>query len=96
MKLTKEQIEKIAQLARLRLSEEEMERYADQLTTILNYVDMLKELDTAGVPETSQVTGLTSVTREDEGRGSLATPDELLACSPLEKVDHQIRIKRIM
>ena len=96
MKLTKEQVEKIAQLARLQLTEEEMERYAGQLTDILNYVDMLKELDTTGVPETSQVTGLTNVTRTDEARGVLATADELLDCSPLEKTDHQIRIKRIM
>ncbi|MEK9159178.1 MAG: Asp-tRNA(Asn)/Glu-tRNA(Gln) amidotransferase subunit GatC [Patescibacteria group bacterium] len=96
MKLTKEQVEKIAQLARLQLTEEEMERYAGQLTEILNYVDVLKELDTTGVPETSQVTGLTNVTRKDESRGVLATSDELLDCSPLEKTDHQIRIKRIM
>lgn len=96
MKLTKEQVEKIARLARLKLSEEEMERYAGQLTDILNYVDVLKELDTTGVPETSQVTGLTNVTRKDEARGVLATSDELLDCSPLEKTDHQIRIKRIM
>lgn len=103
MKLTKEELEKIARLARLKLSEEEMERYAGQLTDILNYVDVLKELDTTGVPETSQVTGLTNVTRKDEAReqGNLgsaqgATPDELLDCSPLEKTDHQIRIKRIM
>lgn len=96
MKLTKEQVEKIAQLARLQLTEEEMERYAGQLTEILNYVEVLKELDTTGVPETSQVTGLTNVTRKDEARGVLATPDALLDCSPLEKTDHQIRIKRIM
>lgn len=96
MKLTKEQVEKIAQLARLQLTEEEMERYAGQLTDILTYVEVLKELDTTGVPETSQVTGLMNVTRKDEARGVLATPDELLECSPLEKTDHQIRIKRIM
>lgn len=96
MKLTKEQVQKIAQLARLKLTEEEIDRLANQLTDILDYVDILKELDTTGVPETSQVTGLTNVTRKDEARGVLATPDELLECSPLSKVDHQIRIKRIM
>ncbi len=96
MKLTKEQVQKIAQLARLKLTDEEMERYAGQLTNILDYVDILKELDTTGVSETSQVTGLTNVTRTDEARGPLATPDELLACSPLPIVDHQPRIKRIM
>jgi aspartyl-tRNA(Asn)/glutamyl-tRNA(Gln) amidotransferase subunit C len=96
MKLTKEQVQKIAQLARLKLTPEEEERLTTQLTDILNYVDILKELDTKGVPETSQVTGLTNVTRPDEARGTLATPDELLDCSSLPKVDHQIRIKRIM
>lgn len=96
MKLTKEQIEKIARLARLNLSEEELERYAGQITDILDYVDILKNLDTSGVSETSQVTGLANVTRTDETRGILAEPDALLECSPLAKTDHQIRIKRIM
>lgn len=96
MKLTKEQVQHIARLARLKLTPEEEERYAAQLTDILTYVEVLKELDTKGVPETSQVTGLSNVTREDEPRGELATSDELLECSPLSKVDHQIRIKRIM
>ena len=96
MKLTKEQVQHIARLARLKLTPEEEERYAGQLTEILNYVEVLKELDTKGVPETSQVTGLSNVTREDEARGVLATADELLECSALPKVDHQIRIKRIL
>ena len=96
MKLTKEQVQHIARLARLKLTPEEEERYAEQLTEILNYVEVLKELDTKGVPETSQVTGLSNVTREDEARGVLATADELLGCSGLPKVNHQIRIKRIL
>lgn len=96
MKLTKEQVEHIANLAKLKLTPEEVERFASQMTDILSYVEILGELDTKGVPETSQVTGLLNVSREDEARGVLATPDELLECSPLPKVDHQIRIKRIM
>ena len=96
MKLSKEQVQHIARLARLKLTPEEEELYAGQLTDILTYVEVLKELDTKGVVETSQVTGLSNVTREDEARGVLATPDELLECSPLPKVEHQIRIKRIM
>lgn len=96
MKLTLEQIRKIAQLARLELSDEEMERYAGQLTDILSYVEMLKELDTSSVKETSQVTGLSNVTRGDELGVALCTPDELLGCSPLPKDDHQIRVKRVI
>lgn len=96
MKLSKEQIEKLAQLARLTLTEEEKERYSTQLTSILDYVEILKELDTTGVAETSQVTGLVNVTRPDEVGKTLATPDELLEASPLPKMEHQIRVKRIL
>ncbi len=96
MQLTREQVLKIATLARLRLTEEEVERFTPQLTSILSYVDVLKELDTSSVKETSQVTGLSSVTRADELGVELCTPDELLATSPLPKDDHQIRVKRVI
>lgn len=65
MKLTVEEIEHIATLARLELSEEEKERYAGQLSVILDYIDMLGEVDTEGIEETCQVTGLQDVLRED-------------------------------
>lgn len=96
MKLTKEEVEKLAHLARLQLTEEEKERYTDQLTSILSYVTMLGEVDTAGVEETSQVTGLSNVTREDEVDATLCSPDELLEASPLPKANHQIRVTRVI
>lgn len=96
MKLTKEQVQKIASLAKLKLSDEEVERYADQLTNILTWVEVLKEVDTSGVKETNQVTGLNNVIRTDIVKQDLATPDELLECSPLPKEKHQIKIKRII
>jgi len=96
MQLTTEQVKKIAQLARLELTPEEMERYAGQLTDILTYAELLKELDTNAVAETSQVTGLSNVTREDVVGAPLCTPDELLECSPLPKDEHQIRVKRVL
>lgn len=96
MKLSKEQVQHIAKLARLHLTEEELERYADQLTSILTYVELLMELDTSSVKETSQVTGLSLPPRADVLGESLCTPDELLACSPLPKDEHQIRVKRVI
>ncbi len=96
MKLSKEDVEKIAHLARLKLSPEEVERLSNELTSILDYVEVIKELDVTGVVETSQVTGLSNVTRPDVVTQDLCTPDELLNCSPLPKKDHQIRIKRMM
>jgi aspartyl-tRNA(Asn)/glutamyl-tRNA(Gln) amidotransferase subunit C len=96
MQLTHDDVRRLAQLARLKLTDSEVDRLSKQLTDILSYVDMLREVDTSGVPETCQVTGLVTVTRPDEVDVSLATPDDLLECSPLPKQDHQIRIKRIM
>ncbi len=96
MQLTHDDVRRLAQLARLKLTDEEVDRLSKQLTDILSYVDMLREVDTSGVPETSQVTGLVTVTRPDMVDANLATPDDLLECSPLPKQDHQIRIKRIM
>ncbi|MBN1325850.1 Asp-tRNA(Asn)/Glu-tRNA(Gln) amidotransferase subunit GatC [Candidatus Falkowbacteria bacterium] len=73
MKLTKEearlgrsQVEKIAKLSRLELTEQEKELYANQLTKVLDYVDKLKSVDTENVPITAQVTGLENVYRGDD------------------------------
>ncbi len=65
MQLTPLEVKKIATLARLSLSEEETQSYAEQLTAIFGYVEMLNEVDTEGVEETCQVTGLQDVVRED-------------------------------
>ncbi len=97
MELSKDQVLRLARLARLRLTDEEVERFSGQLTSILAYVDVLKELDTDSVLPTSQVTGLVNGNREDFVRpNELALPDELLACSALPKDDHQIRVRRVL
>lgn len=96
MKLTQEQVEKLAQLCRLKLTSEELERMTTQMSDILSYVGMLSELDTEGVPETSQITGLANVQREDVVAHEFCDSDELLAASQLPKQDHQIKIKKMM
>lgn len=63
--LTTDEVKKVAVLARLNLTDEEIELYRGQLSSILDYVGQLKEVNTDGVEPTSQVTGLTNVTRED-------------------------------
>lgn len=88
--LTPDQVRHIAKLARLRLTEEEVERYTTQLTSILSYVEMLQKVDTKNVAPATQVIGLSHVLRADEVRPALASPDDLLATSPLPLVDHQI------
>ncbi len=96
MKLSKDDVKKIAHLARLRLSDEELDRFLPQLTEILSYVEMLQEVNTKGVLETCQVAGLENIMREDIVDHSLATADDLLSTAALPVVDHQIRINRIM
>ena len=66
MELQKKDIEHIANLARLDLTEAEIEKYGSQLTDILNFVGQLQEVDTTGVAPTAQVTGMTNAMREDE------------------------------
>ncbi len=66
MKLTQEEVKHIAELSRLELSSEEAEKYRGELAAILDYVAMLKDVDTTGVEVTAQVSGLTDVFREDK------------------------------
>lgn len=93
MKLTNSEVEHIAELARLRLTAQEKELYADQLSGILDYVDKLSTVDTADVAPTSQVTGLTSVTRED-GIIDSNISEELVACAP-KSADGYIVVPKI-
>jgi len=73
MSLTRKEVEHIALLARLDLSEQELEHYAVQLSAILENVAALQELDTAHIPPTSSVLPPRSRLREDEIRPGLDT-----------------------
>lgn len=90
--LTEEQVRHTAKLARLNLTDEEVKKFAGQLSGVLEYVDILKEVDTEGVEITSQVTGLKNVMRKDEVVSSTATREELLACSELEVDSNQVKV----
>lgn len=65
MNLSPQDIAAVADLARLDLTEEEINRYAEQLSAVLAYMDILNEVETENVEETCQVTGLQDVFRED-------------------------------
>ncbi|EKD90539.1 MAG: hypothetical protein ACD_31C00001G0002 [uncultured bacterium] len=77
MKLTKDQVKKVAKLANLPLSEAEEEESAEQLSKILDYIDQLEKVDTRGVEPTYNVTGNENVMREDEIGESLSAEDAL-------------------
>ena len=90
MALTTQEVEHIAKLARLDLTDEQRELYREQLSAILDYIEKLRKLDTTDVPPTAGG-GLTQMTlRLDESRPSLTT-DKLLGNAP-ETEDQQFKI----
>jgi len=94
MSLTPAEVEHIASLARLELSAEEKERFAGQLSAILEYAARLQALDTAGIPPTSSVLPERSVLRADEPRDGLSL-EELLQNAP-ETQDRQFRVPPVL
>ena len=77
MKITKEQIQHIAVLSRLNLSEEEKDLFGSQLSSILDYMDQLNELDTRETEPTSHVLSLSNVMRDDILTSSLPGEEAL-------------------
>ena len=81
MAISRDEVVHVAQLARLELSEDELERFAEQLNAILEAVGKVSELDLEGVEPTAHPLDLVNVWAEDEPRPSL-TVDEALANAP--------------
>jgi len=77
MAISREEVEHVAFLARLGLSEEEKETLQEQLSAILEHMRTLNELDTSEIPPTAQVIPLRNVMRPDEARPSLPVQDVL-------------------
>jgi aspartyl-tRNA(Asn)/glutamyl-tRNA(Gln) amidotransferase subunit C len=94
MTLTLEEVEHIAGLARLNLTDEEKALYREQLSAILDYAARLQSLDTAGIPPTSSVLPPRTVLRSDEPRPGL-TRDDLLANAP-ETTQGQFRVPPVL
>lgn len=84
-KLTKDQVKHIAKLANLSLTEKEMAKFQKQLSEILDYVEVLNELNTKKVEPTSQVTGLENVFREDKKCSSLTQEQALSGTQSKQK-----------
>ena len=86
MKITLEDVEKVAKLARLEVSPAEKEAFAKQLSQILTHVEKLKEYDTQGIEPTAAVLGAVNVFREDIVRPSLPV-DKALTNAPEREGD---------
>jgi aspartyl-tRNA(Asn)/glutamyl-tRNA(Gln) amidotransferase subunit C len=94
-KLSRDDVLKLARLSRLKLTDDEVETFRDQLSEILNYVEKLDEVDVAGLEPTYQVTGLKNVMRDDETRDYGYKAEALLDNAP-DKQDNQFKVKRVL
>ncbi len=93
--MKKEEVKKIANLARLELTDKEEKSLGKDISGILDYIDQLREVNTEGVKETAQVTGLSNVLREDKVENwNEAEKESALKQAPLE--DGQIKVKRVL
>lgn len=87
-KLSREDVLKLAELARISLSDDEVDWFAIELSAILGYVEQLSSVDVSGLEPTNQVTGLTNVMRKDEVIDYGYTPDDLLKIVPKVEKKH--------
>lgn len=93
--LSREDVLKLARLARLSLTDEEVEAFRQELSEVLDYVTMLDEADVADLQPTAQVTGLKNVTRNDELIDYGVSPADLMRLAP-KKQDGHIKVKRMI
>lgn len=94
-KLTTKDILKLAELSKLQLTDDEVSQFTDEITSILDYVEQLKNVDLKEYEPTSQVTGLVNVTRPDEIRDYGADQKALLKNAP-SKDGNYFKVKRMV
>lgn len=94
MKIQKDEVEHIAELARIKLNDQEKEKYAEELSAILDYVEELEKAPTDEIKTIDQITDLKNIARQDEVVASL-TNDDVLLNAP-EKQDGFIKVRQIL
>jgi aspartyl-tRNA(Asn)/glutamyl-tRNA(Gln) amidotransferase subunit C len=94
MKISQEEVERVAKLARLEISDAEKGTFSEQLSSILTYIEQLKSLDTTGVEPTATVLEQTNVFRDDAVRQSL--PVEKAVANAPETENGYFRVPKIL
>ena len=94
MKLSREEVLHIARLARVGLTEEDVDRLREQLSNILENFEALKQVDTTDVPPTAQSIPLQNVTKDDETKPSL--PQEQTLANAPRKDGQYFRVKAVL
>ena len=96
MKLTKKQVEYVAGLARLGVNREEKEKFAKELSAVLEFVEKLNQVKTDKVEPTAQVTGLENVVREDKRKAKNDRQREKLLNAAPETKDGFVKVKAVL
>ena len=94
MKLSKEEVQNVANLARIELTQEEVEKFSNQLSEVLTYVEQLQGVNTEGIEETAQVTGLENVLREDKIETREEEIESAIAQAP-EQAANMVKVKSV-
>lgn len=94
MRLSREEVKHIAQLARLGLDDDDIEKFQSQLSNILENFEILKQVDTGNLPPTTQSITLQNVYRPDKTRNSYP-PEEILANAP-QRENNFFKIKAVL
>lgn len=94
MSLSREQVQHVARLARVGLTDEDVARFSHQLSDVLDYFERLSRVDTEDVPPTSHTLPLHNIMREDEPQPAFDV-DTILANTP-EVEDNRIRVRAIL
>lgn len=94
-KLTRDDVLKLARLARIELQDDEVDAFVREFSEILQYVEQLQSVDVDGLKPTSQVTGLTNVMRPDVVHDYGYSPKDLLKNVPRVE-DDQIKVQRMV
>lgn len=95
-KITKKKVKHIANLARLELSPSEIKKFQQQLSDILKYMENLNELKTEETSPTSQVTGLTNITRKDKLSPTWQYSRDAILKNAPEKLEGYFKVKTIL
>jgi len=95
-KISTGQVEHIAKLARIELTEKEKGKFSNELSSILDYVDKLNKVDTKNIKPIQQITGLNSITRSDEIRNpNIEIRNRILNQAP-DKKDNYFKVPKIL
>lgn len=92
--LSEEEVKKVAHMARIELSETDVQKFQKDLSSVLDYVDALQQVDTSGLDIVSSVTGLENVERADVAK-SVDYQDAIMQNAP-ERKDSYYKVKSIL